>query len=98
MVLESPIEQADFKTIARIFELCACHSEGIKVLQQYLSQIVFHCNRFLQSENDMITIKYPAATVLLDLTANEQCIEKVATLVMQHNILQIVTQELELSF
>lgn len=33
---------------------------------------------FMQSNNDLITIKYPAATVLLDLTANEGCIEKVA--------------------
>ena len=45
----------------------------------------------------MITIKYPAATVLLDLTANEQCIEQVALLVMEHNILEIVIQELEIS-
>jgi hypothetical protein len=32
VILENPIEKPDFKTIARIFELCACHPEGIKVL------------------------------------------------------------------
>lgn len=51
----------------------------------------------MQSDNDMVPIKYPAATVLLDLTANEQCIEKVAVLIMKHNILQIVVSELECS-
>lgn len=31
-ILQSPIERQDFKVVARIFELCACHSEGIRVL------------------------------------------------------------------
>jgi hypothetical protein len=37
----------------------------------------------MQMENDMLTIKYPAATVLLDLTANESCIERVAELIKE---------------
>lgn len=45
----------------------------------------------------MITIKYPAATVLLDLTANENCIERVAELVMKYDLLNIVITELEIS-
>lgn len=94
-MLEAPIEKADFKNTARIFELCACHNEGIKVLSKYLNQIVFHCNRFMQCENDMVSIKYPASTVLLDLTANEHCIEKVAILIMKHDILRVVLLELE---
>ena len=36
-ILEAPVEKADFKNTARIFELCACHNEGIKVLSQYLN-------------------------------------------------------------
>ena len=48
-------------------------------------------------ENDMVTVKYPAATVLLDLTANESCIEKVAELVKKHDIFDIVLRELELA-
>ena len=51
----------------------------------------------MQMENDMITIKYPAATVLLDLTANENCIERVAELVMKYDLLNIVITELEIS-
>lgn len=35
-ILDSPIERPDFKNTARIFELCACHNEGIKVLAQFL--------------------------------------------------------------
>lgn len=31
-ILDCPIERPDFKNSARIFELCACHNEGIKVL------------------------------------------------------------------
>ena len=31
-ILQSPIERQDFKIVARIFELCACHGDGIKVL------------------------------------------------------------------
>ena len=50
---------------------------------------------FMQSENDLITIKYPAATVLLDLTANEGCIEKVAHLIKEKDLFDIILVELE---
>ena len=97
VLISAPIERQNYKDTARIFELCACHPNGIKVLSQHLSQIVSYCNCFLQSENDMITVKYPAATVLLDLTANELCIERVAILIKNHDILSIVIDELEQS-
>ena len=97
-ILENEIERPDFKNIARIFELCACHTEGICILANHLDQIVYNCSRFMQPENDMVTIKYPASTVLLDLTANEQCIEKVAKLIRKYDILAVVIQELELAF
>lgn len=40
-ILKSKIVQSQFSTCARIFELCACHSEGIKVLSNHLNQIVY---------------------------------------------------------
>lgn len=43
----------------------------------------------------MIQIKYPAATVLLDLTANEACIEKVAHLIKQRHLFDVIVRELE---
>ena len=52
---------------------------------------------FLAPHNDLITIKYPAATVLLDLTANENCIEKVAHLIKEKNMFDIIMRELELA-
>lgn len=51
----------------------------------------------MQLENDLLTIKYPAATVLLDLTANESCIERVAELIKDLNMLGMVIEELEIS-
>jgi hypothetical protein len=41
-------------------------------------------------------VKYPAATVLLDLTANEYCIEKVGVLMKELNMFQIVANELHI--
>lgn len=52
---------------------------------------------FLNPENDLIQIKYPAATVLLDLTANENCIEKVAFLIKDKNIFSVIIKELEIA-
>jgi hypothetical protein len=42
-------------------------------------------------------VKYPAATVLLDLTANEHCIEKVACLIKEKDIFEVIMKELELA-
>jgi len=50
---------------------------------------------FLAPNNDLIQVKYPAATVLLDLTANENCIEKVAHLIKERDIFDVITAELE---
>lgn len=77
-LISCSIESDEYKHAARIFELCACHSDGITVLSKYLLKIVEMVDLFMRSNNDLISVKYPAATVLLDLTANENCIEKVA--------------------
>lgn len=49
----------------------------------------------MSPQNDLVTIKYPAATVLLDLTANETCIEKVANLIKEKQIFNIIIRELD---
>lgn len=49
----------------------------------------------MRPDNDLIFIKYPAATVLLDLTANESCIEKVASLIKEKDLFDIILDELE---
>jgi hypothetical protein len=77
--------------------LCACHPDGIYVLQKYLKNVIDMVDLFLNPENDLIQIKYPAATVLLDLTANENCIEKVAFLIKDKNIFSVIIKELEIA-
>ena len=94
-IVTNQIESSEYKSVARIFELCACHPEGINVLQKYLKQIVEMVQLFLQPDNDLIQIKYPAATVLLDLTANEQCIERVAHLIKQKDLFKVIVEELQ---
>jgi hypothetical protein len=94
-IIYCPIEPSEYKSVARIFELCACHGEGILVLSKYLKNIVELVDLFMQSKNDLITVKYPAATVLLDLTANENCIEKVAFLIKDKDLFDVILIELE---
>jgi hypothetical protein len=62
-----------------------------------LKNIVEMVDIFLQDKNDLIQVKYPAATVLLDLTANENCIEKVAQLIKERSLFDIILRELELA-
>ena len=50
---------------------------------------------FMAPQNDLISVKYPAATVLLDLTANENCIEKVAHLIKTKDLFCVIIRELE---
>jgi hypothetical protein len=50
---------------------------------------------FLQPENDLFTVQYPAATVLLDLTANEGCIEQVSHHIRDRELFSVVIVELE---
>ena len=42
----------------------------------------------------MLKVRYPAATVLLDLTASEMCIERVAQMVKSKDLLNTVVKEL----
>lgn len=94
-IVYCPIEPSEYKSVARIFELCACHSDGIQILSKYLRNIVEMVDLFMRPNNDLINIKYPAATVLLDLTANEHCIEKVAHLIKEKDLFDVIMVELE---
>ncbi len=94
-IVSVPIEQIEYKSVARIFELCACHPDGIAVLSKYLGKIIEMVDLFMQPHNDLIMTKYPAATVLLDLTANEGCIEKVAHLIKERDLFNVIIVELE---
>ncbi len=61
------------REMARILELCACSTRGIEIMSQHLEQIVGIMEKLINIEGDekLIELKYPAATVLLDITANE---------------------------
>ena len=52
----------------------------------------------MKVENDMISVKYSAATVLLDLTANEYCIEKVGQLIKEKDLFTLIKNELVIAF
>ena len=52
----------------------------------------------MKFENDMISVKYSAATVLLDLTANEYCIEKVGQLIKEKDLFTLIKNELVIAF
>lgn len=46
---------------------------------------------------DLVQVRYPAATVLLDLTASENCIERVGQLIMERNLMDVVLRELKIA-
>lgn len=96
-ILAQPADQLESCATSRVLELCACHKDGIRVLQDHLEPIVCLCDRFLASSHDLVSVRYPAATVLLDLTASEDCIERVGTLIMQKNMIEVVLRELRLA-
>ena len=95
VILQSQFEQTDFGMVAKVFELCACNSQGISIITKNLDQVVSLCDIFMMPTNDIILVRYPAATVLLDLTASETCIERVASLIMQNNLIPLVLSELK---
>ena len=89
------ISQIPQAHVAKLLELCACHPEGISVAEGYLDQVIDKCGHFMiQNNNNFLEIKYPATTVLLDLTASEQCVHKVASKLSQLGIFSVVLNEL----
>jgi hypothetical protein len=63
-------------------------------MQDNLEAVVDLCCLFLQPQHDMFKIRYPAATVLLDLTASENCIERIGMLIMERDLMKVVIKEL----
>lgn len=47
IIVSLPIEYAEYKQVARVFELCACHPDGILVLQKYLKYVIEMVDLFL---------------------------------------------------
>ena len=60
--------------------MCASQTEGISRLSEHLPEIMQLVEGFIKvpEESEIARVKYPGATVLLDLSANEHCIERVA--------------------
>jgi hypothetical protein len=65
---------------ARVLEMCASQTEGINILSGHLPEIMQLVEGYIKvpDESEIARVKYPGATVLLDLSANEHCIERVA--------------------
>ena len=65
---------------ARVLEMCASQTEGINILSEHLPEMMQLVEGFIKvpEESEIARVKYPGATVLLDLSANEHCIERVA--------------------
>lgn len=59
-----------------------------------MEKVVALCDTCLEPSNEMINVRYPAATVLLDLSASENCIEKVGYLIYKRNLMEVVLREL----
>ena len=84
-IIQSNLQENEFPQVARVFELCACHSDGIKVLRGHLPEVMALVQTFMTG-HDLNCVRYPAATVLLDLTANEECIEQVGLMMREGSL------------
>ena len=88
------LETCEQKEIARTLEFCSTNNEGINLLFQYKSSIFSILSQFFQPNIDEKSVLYASATVLLDLTANENCIEQVAQLMQEHSMFNFVVAKL----
>ena len=64
--------------------------EGVFILRMHLNLVMGMLSLFLARESDIMNVLYPAATVLLDLTANENCIELVADGLVRNQMLDFL--------
>lgn len=82
------IEDTDLEDLIRCLEFCSISNDGMILINQRISEVMqivnkcFQINRSQAIESVLIVpninILYPAATILLDLTANEEIIAKVS--------------------
>ena len=79
------LNREEYHPVSRILELCACHLQGIKIIYSQIEKVLDMVELLIRIPGDtyLINIKYPAATVLLDLSANEACIEKVSGIIKE---------------
>jgi hypothetical protein len=55
--------------------MCANGEEGLFIIKDNFENVMSNLCIFLNHRNDMKKVIFPAATVLLDLTANESYVE-----------------------
>lgn len=80
-------------------EVCSTQTEGIKLLFDN-RDIIFICLKsFFTIDNEKFKknskqIIYASSTVLLDLTANEMCLEQVASKLKDLNMYSVICSQL----
>ncbi|CDW74517.1 UNKNOWN [Stylonychia lemnae] len=82
------------KYISRCLEFCSTHSEGLNLIYTNREMVFYILKSFMKENVNETQVLYATATVLLDLTANEDCLEKVAQLMRDHNLLEFVYNKL----
>jgi hypothetical protein len=90
------VEDTDLEDLIRCLEFCSISNDGMILVNQRISEVMlivnkcFQINRSQATESVLIVpninILYPAATILLDLTANEEIIAKVSQEMMNHDM------------
>ena len=91
------------QNIVKTFEFISITPEGLNVLFENipvsvdLIALCFETNRRRAGDKNIaiqnMEILYPAATILLDLTANENLIEQVSVCMKKHNMFNYIIQD-----
>ena len=79
--------------IIKIIELSATLTQGISLLNNHLPLILQLLHRNLLSDSEVN--KNSIITLLLDLTANEDCLEEVAEFLMKEKLIVLIILELQ---
>ena len=82
--------------IARCLEFCSTHNDGIMLLHSNKSVIFRILQHFISDKVDERYVLYASATVLLDLTANENCLNSISKLMQEFRMFDYVVQKLTL--
>jgi len=98
--LEKFIGDTNLEDLIRCLEFCSISNDGMVLINSRITEVMlivnkcFQTNRTLADESVLIVpdinILYPAATILLDLTANEEIIGKVSQEMMNHNMFEFI--------
>ena len=74
----NPVTINEYAYTARMLELCASTKQGIRLIRNQIYEVLDMIIMFTFCPDDVNHIAYPAATVLLDLTADHHTIDLVA--------------------